>query len=85
MNHGHTMPKIEFCCICGRPPHVCDDPECVPANAPLAEKVRFLTAHNEKLRNALRNMVRVYRVADETLDPEAETDRLMALTLGPNA
>ena len=74
-----------LCAVCGRPPHPCDDPECVPANAPLAEKARFLVAENEKLRKALRHMIRVYRVADEALNPEAETDRLMALTLGHNA
>lgn len=28
------------CSICGRPPHPCDDPECVPATAPIAEKLR---------------------------------------------
>lgn len=39
----------------------------------------------EKLRKALRDMIRVYRVDDEAWNPEAETDRLMALTLGHNA
>ena len=58
MNH-ETLPaqgpvdvnvRGDLCVICGRPPHVCDDPECVPANAPLSEKVRFLVSENERLR-----------------------------------
>ena len=38
-------------------------------------------AEIERLRAALRRHIRIYRVADETYDPEAETDRLMALAL----
>ena len=40
----------DLCDICGRPPHVCDDPECVPWNAPIAERERFLVAENIRLR-----------------------------------
>ena len=36
-----------LCAICGRPPHACDDPECVQASGALAEKVRFLVSENE--------------------------------------
>ena len=48
----------DLCAICGRPPHVCDDPECVPASAPLAEKVRFLVAQNARYRAALETMTK---------------------------
>lgn len=35
----------------------------------------------ERLRAALHHHIRIYRVDDEAFDPEAETDRLMALAL----
>ena len=40
----------DLCDVCGRPPHVCDDPECVPLNATIAERERFLVAENIRLR-----------------------------------
>lgn len=42
--------------------HVCDDPECVPANAPLAEKVRFLMAENARLREQIAELSDAFTV-----------------------
>lgn len=45
-----------LCAVCGRPPHPCDDPECIPANKPIAEKLKkaieMLEERNELLREA---------------------------------
>jgi len=46
----HVVAMGDLCAICGRPPHMSDDPECVSENAPLAEKVRFLITENGRLR-----------------------------------
>lgn len=40
----------ELCAVCHRPPHVCDDPDCVPATAEIAERERYLIAKNDQLR-----------------------------------
>ena len=50
-----------LCSVCGRPPHPCDDPECVQANKPIAEMNRFLITENARLRkdvNTLHNPLR---------------------------
>ena len=54
---------------------------------PAAQKeLAELLDEHDRLRKALRWHIRVYRVADEAWDPEAETDRLMAKALEvPNA
>ncbi len=42
-----------LCQICGRPPHPCDDPECIHPNKPLRERLDFVIAENARLRAAL--------------------------------
>ena len=57
----HTFRKypreVELCGVCGRPPHPCDDPECVPVTAPIAEKLRVTMRHNLRLAEALKKIV----------------------------
>lgn len=59
---GPSRSTAGLCGVCGRPPHVCDDPECVPANAPLAEKVRFLMAENARLREQIAELSDAFTV-----------------------
>ena len=42
-----------LCAICGRPPHVFDDPECLPATATIAERERYLVAESVRLRQQI--------------------------------
>lgn len=41
-----------LCSVCGRPPHTIDDPECMPATKPIAEKLAWALAEIERLRIA---------------------------------
>ncbi len=52
----------DLCDICGRPPHVCDDPECVPANAPIAEQLTFVIAENARLRALVAELTDAFTV-----------------------
>lgn len=44
-----------LCSICGRTPHLIDDPECMPATKPIAEKLAWALAEIERLRAGVRN------------------------------
>ena len=75
-----------LCSVCGRPPHPCDDPECVQANKPIAEMNRFLITENARLRkdvNTLNNLLRDKGHGQGEIDymawQEEEIDRLRAL------
>ena len=46
----------ELCGVCGRPPHPCDDPECVAPTAPIAEKLRVAMRTVSDLTEALAAM-----------------------------
>jgi len=45
--------SADLCCVCGRPPHPIDDPQCIHPNAPLAQRLAFVLAENERLRAQL--------------------------------
>lgn len=75
-----------LCAVCGRPPHPCDDPDCVPANKPIAEMNRKLMEDNARLRkdvNTLNNLLRDKGYGQGEIDymawQEEEIDRLRGL------
>lgn len=39
-----------LCSVCGRAPHPVDDPECMPATKPIAEKLAWALEEIERLR-----------------------------------
>ncbi len=47
---GQSVLTAGLCGVCGRPPHVCDDPECMPATKPIAEQLRWALGKIEVLR-----------------------------------
>ncbi len=59
-----------LCSVCGRPPHPCDDPECVPTTAPIAEKLRITIAMLEVRNGLLREAHDAMRAAEPMCDGE---------------
>ena len=60
----------EFCSVCGRPPHVCDDPECIPTNKPIAEKLRIAIEMLDTRNSLLREAHDAMRAAEPLCDGE---------------
>lgn len=67
----------DLCSVCGRPPHPCDDPECIPITAPIYKKLvhclaekGFIRADLERLRGVLVAILQTACDADEA-DPKA--------------
>ena len=46
---GDWPKKDDLCSVCGRPSHPCDDPECMPWNKPLAERLQWALEERRKL------------------------------------
>lgn len=44
------MSDATLCSVCGRAPHAVDDPECMPATKPIAEKLAWALEEIERLR-----------------------------------
>lgn len=44
------LTKEELCSVCGRPPHPCDDPECVPPTKEIYRRLIHCLAENGFLR-----------------------------------
>ena len=66
----------ELCDTCGRPIHPCDDPECMPWNKPLAERLQWALEENSRLR---RCMLTAYDSWAEILDSACETMEMAAM------
>lgn len=61
------MADLILCSVCGRPPHPIDDPECMPATRPIAEKLEWALQENERLRADARRMDWLDRLSNEAL------------------
>ncbi len=59
-----------LCSVCGRPPHPYDDPECIPATAPIAEKLRIAIEMLEARNGLLREAHDAMRAAEPLCDGE---------------
>lgn len=42
-----------LCCVCGRPPHPIDDPECLPETKPIAAKLEWALQELVRVRGEL--------------------------------
>lgn len=61
------MAEPVLCSVCGRPAHVIDDPECMPATKPIAEKLTWALQEIERLRVDVKRLDWLDAVCNETL------------------
>jgi hypothetical protein len=59
-----------LCSVCGRQPHPYDDPECIPANKPIAEKLRKAIEMLDERNGLLREAHDAMRAAEPLCDGE---------------
>ena len=76
----------ELCSVCGRPPHVCDDPECVPVrdlayvNCPICGETAGTneTAINKKLVRTRRVLAKLLYAFDNDTTTAAQLRKVYA-------
>src|SRR3990167_2043968 len=74
--------ELMVCSICGRGPHPCDDPECVPANAPIVHRLEFVVKENENLRLKIRELEDALHSACARVEVERGITKDYRATLG---